>query len=238
VVQLALDDAELARDLPQSVDFLSEESRLYFKRLLEFLDEGKVPYVIDTALLTTDDYKANTLWEFVLDPLTSVAPIIAEDGTESGGLPAQASIVVLHGGRYDRLAELLGGPALTPASGWILDADLVVARLAARDANVPDEQHRAKVFLSQLGDAAKKKSLMLFEDIRRAGIDVRYSLSRDTIKGQLKMASRYGAKLALIFVQKEALEGTVMVREMETGIQETIPQEKIIEELKKRLRSK
>ena len=77
---------------------------------------------------------------------------------------------------------------------------------------------------------------MLFEEIRKAGIDVRYSLSRDTIKGQLRLASRLGVKYSLIFGQKEALEGTVILREMETGIQETIPQEKIIDTLKKRLK--
>jgi histidyl-tRNA synthetase len=52
------------------------------------------------------------------------------------------------------------------------------------------------------------------------------------------MAERLGVRFALIFGQKEALEGTVMVRELETGIQETIPLEKIIDELKKRLKSK
>ena len=94
------------------------------------------------------------------------------------------------------------------------------------------------MFLSQLGEAAKKRSLMLFEQIRKSGIEVRHSLSRDTIKGQLRMAARFGVRFALIFGQKEALEGTVILREMETGIQETIPLEKIIDELKKRLKSK
>jgi histidyl-tRNA synthetase len=52
------------------------------------------------------------------------------------------------------------------------------------------------------------------------------------------MAARLGVRFALIFGQKEALEGTVILREMDTGIQETIPLEKIIDELKKRLKTK
>jgi histidyl-tRNA synthetase len=52
------------------------------------------------------------------------------------------------------------------------------------------------------------------------------------------MAARFGVRFALIFGQKEALEGTVILREMDTGIQETIPLEKIIDELKKRLKTK
>ncbi len=228
---LAQELPDVAKDAPQSVDFLSDEARLFFKRLLEFLDEGQVPYVIDHTLVTADDCAAHTLWQFVLDPVTAVGDLPEPSGLSAG----QAGLPVIIGGRIDRLAELLGGTA-TPAAGWALDVDAIVTRLKAKNANVPDAQNHAKVFLSQLGDAAKRRSLMLFEEIRRAGIDVRYSLSRDTIKGQLRMAQKFGAKLALIFGQKEALEGTVMVREMDTGIQETIPLEKIVDELKKRLR--
>lgn len=222
---LAQEQPDLAKDAPQSVDHLSDEARIFFKRLLEFLDEGRVPYLIDHTLLTTDDAASHTLWQFVVD-----VPPDAARKDEQG-------LVVLQGGRVDRLAELLGGPK-TPAAGWALDIDSIVTRLKSGGVEVPDPASRAKVFLSQLGDAAKKRSLMLFEEIRKAGIDVRYSLSRDTIKGQLRMASRFGVRFALIFGQKEALEGTVILREMETGIQETIPQEKIIDELKKRLKNK
>lgn len=222
---LATESPELAKDAPQSVDYLSDESRLFFKRLLEFLDEGQVPYVIDHTLLSTDDHASHTVWEFVLDP----AP-----DTSGQTQPAQA---VIRGGRFDRLAELLGGQR-TSAAGWTLDLGAIVARLRAKDVQVQEAGAKPKVFLSQLGEAAKKRSLMLFEEIRKSGIEVRYSLSRDTIKGQLRMAARYGVRFALIFGQKEALEGTVILREMETGVQETIPQEKIIGELKKRLREK
>lgn len=223
---LAAEDAELAREAPQSVDFLTEESRLYFRRLLEFLDEGKVPYVIDHTLLTTDDYASHTLWEFALDPIAA-----------ANEMPSVPGLVVIRGGRMDRMAELLGGPK-TSSSGWVFDLSGVVTHLKAKGIDLPEPGARPKVFLSQLGEAAKKRSLLLFEDIRKSGIEVRYSLSRDTIKGQLRMAAKLGVRFALIFGQKEALEGTVIVREMDTGVQETIPQEKIIDELKKRLRQK
>ena len=224
---LAQESPEIAKDAPQSVDYLSDEARLHFKRLLEFLDEGQVPYVIDNTLARTEDYASHTVWEFVLDPFA------ADDGQAA----MDKGLVVLSGSRHDRLAELLGGTK-TPAAGWVLDIDSIVARLRARNMEIPESGPRPKVFLSQLGDAAKKRSLMLFEDIRKSGIEVRYSLSRDTIKGQLRMAARYGVRFALIFGQKEALEGTVILREMDTGIQETIPLEKIIDELKKRLKNK
>lgn len=223
---LASENLELAREAPQSVDFLSDEARTHFKQLLEFLDEGQVPYVIDHTLVTEDDFASHTVWQFVLDAVPASETQTALDG-----------LAIINGSRMDRLSELLGGPK-TPAAGWNLDVDSIVARLKGRNAQVPEAGPRPKVFLSQLGEAAKKRSLMLFEEIRKSGIEVRYSLSRDTIKGQLRMAARFGVRFALIFGQKEALEGTVILREMDTGIQETIPLEKIIDELKKRLKSK
>ncbi len=227
---LASENIELAREAPQSVDFLSEEARAHFKHLLEFLDEGQVPYDIDHTLVTADDFASHTVWQFVLDPVPAVP---GSEGVD--GIAAQAGLPVIYGNRMDRLSELLGG-AKTPAAGWSLDIDSIVARLKSRNSSVGEAGTRPKVFLSQLGEAAKKRSLMLFEQIRKSGIEVRYSLSRDTIKGQLRMAARFGVRFALIFGQKEALEGTVILREMDTGIQETIPLEKIIDELKKRLK--
>jgi histidyl-tRNA synthetase len=228
---LAVELPELAKEAPQSVDYLSDESRLFFKRLLEFLDEGQVPYLIDHTLLSTDDCASHTVWEFLLDATPEVP------ATETrAAVAAQPAQVILRGGRLDRLAESLGGPK-TPAAAWSMDMDAIITRLKAKGVEPAEVGARPKVFLSQLGEAAKKRSLMLFEEIRKSGIEVRYSLSRDTIKGQLRMAARYGVRFALIFGQKEALEGTVILREMETGVQETIPQEKIIGELKKRLKN-
>ena len=78
---------------------------------------------------------------------------------------------------------------------------------------------------------------MLFESFRKAGVETKSSLGRDSIKSQLRIANRLGVKFALIFGQKEALDDTIILREMDTGIQETIPLEKIVDEVKKRLKA-
>ena len=107
--------------------------------------------------------------------------------------------------------------------------------LKEKNANVHDGLSKPKVFLVQLGEAAKRKSLNLYESFRKAGIDTKSSLGRDSIKSQLRIANRLGVRFALIFGQKEALDGTIILREMDTGVQETIPLEKIVE-VKKRLK--
>ena len=78
--------------------------------------------------------------------------------------------------------------------------------------------------------------MLLFESFRKAGIEAKSSLGRDSIKSQLRIANRLEVKFTLIFGQKEALDGTIILREMDSGVQETIPVEKIVEEVKKRLK--
>ena len=133
------------------------------------------------------------------------------------------------------MIDFMGG-SKTPAAGWAMGIERVILALKQKNVSVPEVGIKPKVFLVQLGDAAKKKSLTLFENLRKAGVEVKSSLGRDSIKSQLRIANRLGVKYTLIFGQKEALEDTIIVREMETGIQETILLDKIVEDIKKRLK--
>lgn len=209
---------EVTKDIPQFVDYLDEECRAHFKHVLEFLDEVKVPYILNPTLVRGLDYYTRTVFEF-----------LPEENTGS-----QSS--VLSGGRYDRLIDLLGG-SKTPSNGWAMGMERVILAMKDKNINVPETKPRPKIFLVQLGEAAKRKSLNLFESFRKAGIEAKSSLGRDSIKSQLRIAHRLGAKFTLIFGQKEALDGTIILKEMETGVQETIPLEKIVDEVKKRLKS-
>ena len=78
--------------------------------------------------------------------------------------------------------------------------------------------------------------MKLFEEFRKNNIGASESFGRDSIKAQLRVADRLGAELALIIGQKEALDNTVILREMQSGTQEIIPIAKIIDAVKKRLK--
>ena len=208
---------ETGKDAPPIIDFLDDDCKSHFKRVLEILDEAKVPYILNPHLVRGLDYYTRTVFEFVPD--------------ES----SDSSLTIISGGRYDRLIDLLGG-SRTPAAGWAMGMERVILALKEKNVSVPEIGIKPKVFLVQLGDAAKKKSLTLFENLRKAGVEVKSSLGRDSIKSQLRIANRLEVKYTLIFGQKEALEDTIIVREMETGIQETILLDKIVEDIKKRLK--
>lgn len=230
---------ELAKEAPQTVDFLDDECKRHFKHVLEFLDETKVPYILDPRLVRGLDYYTRTVFEFVPDEDSSTSS--GQGGAQSAvgstkSAFGQTQSAIIAGGRYDKLIETLGG-SKTPAAGWAMGIDRVVLALKEKNVNVPEGLPKPKIFLVQLGEAAKRKSLNLYESFRKAGIEGKSSIGRDSIKSQLRIANRLGVRLALIFGQKEALDGTIILREMDTGVQETIPLEKIVDEVKKRLKT-
>ncbi|MCU0653699.1 MAG: histidine--tRNA ligase, partial [Candidatus Pacebacteria bacterium] len=202
---------------PQIVDHLCDECKAHFKEVLEYLEEIGLPYRLNPYLVRGLDYYTRTVFEICQDN---------KDGTTSAALGG--------GGRYDGLIKMLGGKE-TPAMGAALGVDRIVAAMKASEVQVGEEK-KVKVFLAQLGTMGKKKSLKLFEELRQAGISVGEAFDRDSLKSQLKIADKYGAKYTLLLGQKEALEGTILLRDMEAGKQESLPLETAVAEIKKRFK--
>ncbi len=130
--------------------------------------------------------------------------------------------------------KILGGRDI-PACGGAAGVERIVKLLKAQDEGL-QKKAEVPVFLAQLGDLAKRKCLKLFEEFRRANIKAAESLGKDSLKSQLNKANRLGVKCTLILGQKEALEGIIIIKDMETGKQETIKLDKAVEEMKKRLK--
>lgn len=240
------------KNAPQMLDYLCEACKKHFALLLEFFEELSIPYVLNPHLVRGLDYYTRTVFE-IYSEIKSAEKISA--GPETNEQPASSieqpvssirtgeeedtetdfkKLALVSGGRYDGLVETVGGRA-TAAVGGALGVERLVFLVKARNIRV-SEPAKPKVFLVQLGDLAKKKSLKLMEELRRSGVSMAESLGRDSIRSQLKIADRLGAEFALIIGQKEAIDGMVIVREMSSSIQETIPQIKLIETLKKKFR--
>ncbi len=208
----------LKEGAPQIVDVLCEACKNHFIKVLEYCDAGNVPYILATQLVRGLDYYTKTVFEF-----------FTTRATDEG----EARIALGGGGRYDDLLTLLGGRA-TPAVGFGIGLERVVGELKARGVT-PPSSGRIAVFITQLGDAGRERALKLMEEMRERGMGVRGSLSKDGLKPQLELANRYGAMFTLIIGQKEVLDDTVIIREMEGGMQEIVPYDKVIVELEKKL---
>lgn len=210
---------------PQVIDHLCEECKTHFKSLLEFLDEADLPYHLDPYLVRGLDYYTKTVFEIFAEGATQQA----EDGTQT----VQRSALV-GGGRYDALVRLMGGKDI-PAVGAAAGVERVIALMKEKQLPAAEEP-APKVFLAQLGDLPKKKSLKLLEELRKAKINIAESLGRDSLRTQLARADKLEVAYTLILGQREVLDNTIVVRKMDTGEQETVKMDKVVEELKQRLR--
>lgn len=208
----------LATGAPQIVDHLCEECHEHFVKVLENLDEVEVPYNLNPRLVRGLDYYTRTAFE--------VWPGKMED-------KEAAQLALGGGGRYDQLIESLGGRP-TPAIGYAGGFERLIIKIKEQAIPVPEEK-APDIFVAQLGDLARKKSLRLFEELRKSGLKITETFSKDGMKEQMATANRLGVRFTLILGQKEMMDGTIILRDMESGIQETIDYQKIIAEVKKRL---
>ncbi|MFA6096560.1 MAG: histidine--tRNA ligase [Candidatus Paceibacterota bacterium] len=208
---------QVASSAPQIIDSLCTGCHDHFKNVLEFLDELELPYVLNSSLVRGLDYYTKTVFEiWAADP---------EGGSRQLSLGG--------GGRYDNLVQSLGGEP-TAAVGYSFGLERVIEQLIRAKISI-DMKIKKEVFLVQLGDKARKKILKLFDKLIDANISVGESVGRGSIKSQLRIANRYSSKLALIIGQKEALDNTVIIRDMESGMQEVVTLEDAVTEVKRRL---
>ncbi len=199
---------------PNFLDKLCVTCSKSFKEILEYLDELQISYALDNQLVRGLDYYSRTVFELSAEGA----------GSEVGAL--------LGGGRYDYLIEFLGG-RLTPAVGGAAGIERLIAVMKAREI-APSVKAVRRVFVVHAGDSAKKKAIRLMKDLVGAGIPISESLAKDSLRAQLKSADKEGAHVALILGQKEIYESSVIIRDMRTGLQESVTLANVVEEIKKR----
>ncbi|OHA46578.1 MAG: hypothetical protein A3A80_01785 [Candidatus Terrybacteria bacterium RIFCSPLOWO2_01_FULL_44_24] len=231
--------ARFKQNAPQIVDHLCEDCRKHLKTLLEFLEEISLPYFLNPYLVRGLDYYNRTVFEIwpqevvISEYKKGEGEAAKEDNQQSQSRESPPKFALVAGGRYDNLVKILGGrPA--PAFGAAAGVERIIYELKRRNLKIP-EPRKPRVFLIQLGDLAKRKSLKLFEELRQSGIKIASSFGRDSIKSQLKLADKLGVDYTLILGQKEALENTVIVRDMHNGEQLTVQMPKLHDFLKARL---
>lgn len=194
---------EINQGAPDALTFLSPSGKRHFKEVLEYLDEMGISYQIDKTLVRGLSYYTHTVFEII-------------ETLEDGSIHTIAA-----GGRYDYLGKLLGSKKDIPAVGGSIGIDRIVEMPWFKDL-APRIMKRPKVYFIQIGFDAKLKSLNVIEILRKAHVPVVQSLSKDSLSAQLAVAEKSGVPYVIIFGQKEAMEQTVIVRNMETRSQDTV----------------
>lgn len=199
---------------PKMINYLCIQCRNHFKQVMEYLEEISLPYEINHHLVRGLDYYNRTVFE------------IRE---------TQDNLALASGGRYDYLVEMLGGKS-TPGVGGAGGVERLVELMKKRGLP-PEKLAEPKILLALIGEPAKRKGLKLLETLRKAKINVAESFGRESLKAQMRYADKLKVSFVLIIGQKEAFDDTVIIRDMNSGLQEVVRLERIVEELKKRLKN-
>ncbi|MEI6378883.1 MAG: histidine--tRNA ligase [Candidatus Falkowbacteria bacterium] len=211
------DCIDVTSDLPPIVDHLCDTCQKQFERVLEYLDNLSIPYNLNTRLFAIRGYD---FWQ------RTVFEVMPAGET-------RRHLALAAGGNYAALVDSLGSK-VPAASGVAIDIERVISRI--RSSNLPVEApEKVDIFLAQVSEQAKQKCMILFEELRKAGFKCREHLTSDALKVQLEEAERVKTRFTLILGQKELMDNTILLRDMESGVQETIDMRKLATELDKRL---
>jgi len=233
---------DLTQDAPQLIDYLDDDSKQHFVKVLEYLDESEVPYELNPFIVRGLDYYNRTAFEIIPvfekteeDTSEEESDKINSSSGEEKNKQDEVPQAIGGGGRYDGLMELIGGRP-TASVGMAFGLERLIDAIHKSKKN-HIKRKKPQVFLAQLGEEATKRAFPLFEKLRESGICIRANFSKSGLKQQLEIADKLGVVYCVILGQKELLDETIIIRDMENGIQEVVDLEKITEELKKRLKN-
>ena len=189
-------DRAILQDAPRLQDYLNDVSKAHFADLTAALDSAGVAWVFDPLLVRGLDYYCHTAFEFV-----------------TTSLGAQGT--VLGGGRYDGLAEMLGGPKVAGV-GWAAGVERLAMLVETASVNNP------KVAILTADDGARQAAFRLAEQLRDVGIDIDLPTSGAMGK-KLKKADKAGILTAVIMGSDELAKNTVQLRNLRDGSQQELP---------------
>lgn len=206
-------DNPLIQNAPRLSDSLNQESKDYFKAVLDTLDAMGIPYEIDDRLVRGLDYYTHTVFE-----VKSTRP-------DSG---AQATIFA--GGRYDHLVEYFNGPEMS-GIGFAIGMERLLS-LAQDDGHEFKDGQKLDAYVISLGSVGSA-GLIAAEQLRNAGYTAEANLLPRSLKAQFKSADRGQAKYIVIIGEEELKNGMLNLKNSETKQQITIPMNDLISEIQK-----
>ncbi len=197
------DCAQVMEGAPKITDCLCDDCRAHYQTVKELLEGAGMAYVEDPTLVRGLDYYTRTVFEVqVVDGLGSQNAI--------GG-----------GGRYDKLAEEVGGRP-TPGLGFALGFERCVLALQAAGVEFP-QATRCEVFVACVDDSVRAQAFSLVQACRDAGLSADMDHQQRSLKSQFKLADKLGAHYVAVLGPDELVAGSVTLRDMQTHEEQTVP---------------
>ena len=186
---------------PRLSDYLCDACRENFDTVKCYLDGLGIDYHEDPYVVRGLDYYSRTAFEFT-----------------AGGLGAQNAIG--GGGRYDYLAEEIGGER-TPGIGFALGMDRIIIALDAQNVTIPTTAP-VDVYLTVLGDAAMPVAMKLAQQLRENGIKTDLEYNGRGLRAQMRTANKLNARYVVMIGEDEIRNEAATVRDMGSGNQQSI----------------
>ena len=203
-------DSEILKNAPSIMDYLNEESRIRFKKVLEYLEYLDIDYEIDTNIVRGLDYYNHTVFELVAD--------LNELGNAS---------TLCGGGRYNNLVSNLGGPE-TPGIGFACGVDRLM--IVLQELNKEKEiENTIDVYVMAINEEEKITALRLVQDLRWSEIKTEMDTLNRGLKAQFKQADRLNARLLVILNSEDLQKGMITVKDNLTKEETKVDENEILD---------
>ena len=187
-------DKEYMKNAPKMIDYLDENSKNHFNKVLETLDSLEIKYIIDDKLVRGLDYYTDTVFE--------VEASIEGFGSQN---------VIGGGGRYNNLVENLGGPSLEGV-GFAFGIERIINALDAEGITLVDED-TLDCYILNLSENELDYSIKLMSYLRDNAFKVDMDFTNKSMKSKYKEADRYKAKFIIIIGENEVKSNILTVKD-------------------------
>ena len=191
---------------PRISDYYTKDDKEHFNEVKTYLKAMNIPFTINSGLVRGLDYYTKTVFEITSNELGS------QDA-------------LLGGGRYDSLVETLGGKP-TPGIGFAAGIERIL--LLINEENFKEHKPVPDIYLICLEKKGIPVSLNIAKILRLKGLNIVSDPLRRSMKAQMRDANKLRARYVLILGESELKDNTIIFKNLESGKQESIKQEKIV----------
>lgn len=203
---------KIASKAPAMLDYLDKQCAGHFWEVQKYLKQMDIPFAVNPRIVRGLDYYNRTAFEFIYDKLG-------------------AQKAIAGGGRYDGLVKEFGGND-TPGIGFAGGFERLILTMEEQGCTF-GKSSKTDIYCVSLGETANLEIAEIIMQLRKAGFIVAYDADKTSMKAQMKAADKSDAKFALILGENELKNKSVILRELKSGKQSEISQNKLIEYLSK-----